>query len=92
MRGGGSMSGVRNWAFRSAIAAPILASPGIALLMFIVAGMSVDLLMDLAALALLTLATGGAPGWFVLQRQSVLSEGGFEFVHDPRSEERPCQL
>ena len=73
------MSSVRNWAIGSAVAALILASPGVAFLAIIVAEMPIDLLMEVGALALLGLTTITALGWVVLQRQAALSDG------DPRS-------
>ena len=69
------MSNVRNCAAGSAVAALVLASPAVALLIVIVAEMPIDLLMNLGALALLGLTTIGALGWFALQRQSSRSGG-----------------
>jgi type IV secretory pathway protease TraF len=82
------MRGIRNGAVGPAILALILASPGVALLMFIVLEMPIDLLMNLMALALLNLATVGALGWFLLQRQATPSNGAFILKHNPHSEER----
>jgi hypothetical protein len=72
---GHPVRGIRYAACGSAISVLILASPGIALLMLVVVEMPIDLLMNLMALALLSLTTVGALGWFVLQRQAALSDG-----------------
>jgi hypothetical protein len=81
------MHGVRNGAVGSAISALVFVSPGVVLLMIMVAEMPIDLLMNLLALALLSLSTIGALGWFALQRQGALSDGTLIFKHDPHSEE-----
>ena len=80
------MSNVRNCAAGSAVAALVLASPAVALLIVIVAEMPIDLLMNLVALALLGLTTIGALGWFALQRQSTVSGGACGIEHDRHSE------
>jgi hypothetical protein len=64
------MSGVRNWAVGSAVAALILASPVVALLAVIVAEMPIDLLMNFMALTLLSLTMISAVGWLALHRPS----------------------
>jgi hypothetical protein len=84
---GRPMHGIQNGTVGPAIWVLILASPGVALLMFIVLEMPIDLLMNLLALALLNLATVGALGWFLLQRQAAPSNGVFNLKHNPNSEE-----
>jgi len=78
------MSGVRNWAVGSAVAALILASPVVALLAVIVAEMPIDLLMNFMALTLLSLTMISAVGWLALHRPSALSDGEFEFEDAPQ--------
>jgi hypothetical protein len=63
------MSSVRNWALGSAVAALILTSAGGASLAIIVAETPIDLLMEVGALALLSLTIISALGWFALHRR-----------------------
>ena len=70
----------------SALAALIVVSGVAALLMAIVAEMPIDLLMNLVALALLSLTTIAALGWVVLQRQSTVSGGKFYVEQGGHSE------
>ena len=64
----------------------LIGSAGIALLVLIVAAMPIDLLMNIEAFALLSLAAIGGIGWLALQRQSTVSGGAGEAGNDYHSE------
>ena len=81
------MSSVRNWAAVSAIAALILLSPIVALLMVIAAEMVIDLVMEAGARTVLSLLMVGALGWLVSRKQSPPSYGASQFEDDASSEE-----
>jgi hypothetical protein len=63
----------------------LIASAGVEMLVVIVEAMPIDLLMNMAPFALLSLAAITAIGWFSLQRQSAATDGVIEVEHDRHS-------
>ena len=63
------MSGVRNWAVGSAIAALVLLSPALAFLMGVAAEVVIDLMME-AGLAGICAVAAGVIGWVLFRRRS----------------------
>ena len=63
------MSSVRNWAAGSAVAALMLLTPAIALLMAITAEVLIDFVIE-ARVAAACIAAAGAISWFLFRRRS----------------------
>jgi uncharacterized membrane protein len=77
------MSSIRNWAVGSAIAALILLSRVVALLIVRAAEMLIDLLVEAGALALFSLVAIGALGWLVLRRRPGRATRQISRARDP---------
>jgi protein-S-isoprenylcysteine O-methyltransferase Ste14 len=79
------MSGARNWAAGAAIAALMVLSPVVALLMVITAEMLIDLVIEAGAAAVCTV-TAGVIGWVLFRRMSshpgAAPQSGSEQVSD----------
>jgi hypothetical protein len=80
-----SVSGLRNWRVGVPVVA-FIASGGVALLLVVVATIPIDLLMNLGAFGLLSVAAIAAMGLLALQSQSTVSGGDCDIEHGGHSE------